>query len=419
MVSNRKPLWSHLRPLSVAVFASFAAIPIADAVLSAARFLAAGARMPNVRLLFIAALLPITSASSQHRLDLTGRPDATIGEPFTMIAGVRELPGQRALVTDQMDRFIVLVDFTAGTREPVGRQGDGPGEYRFPTAPLPGVADTTWVVDGMLRRILRLTPDGRIAATALAMPTGGVPGGLARARGTDRHGRFYFEGSGFDQERGAFIDSVAVVRWNPADGRTEVITRVSNGGRVRLNLPSGASSLARSITPFPHLDAWAVLPDGQVVIVHHNPFRIDVVDAAGNVRRGTVQSFTPIAVSAVERAQYRRRVEGARVGALRVGGGSGPQSRAPELPDEAFPNTMPPFIAATVLATPEGEIWVGRSHAAADRTWRYDIFDATGRLLGTATLRNGAVVAGFGAGTVYVARTDPADDLVYLERYRR
>lgn len=375
--------------------------------------------MPSISLLLVAVLLPIASASSQLRLDLTGRPDATIGEPFTTIAGVRELPGQRALVTDQMDRGITLVDFTAGTRAPVGRQGDGPGEYRFPTAPLPGIADTTWVVDATLRRILRISADGRMAASPLAMPSGGVPGGLSRARGTDRLGRIYFEGSGFDQERGAFIDSVAVVRWDPSDGRIEMITRVSNGGRVRLNLPTGVSSLARSITPFPHLDAWAVLPDGRVAVVHHSPFRVDVVDVAGHVRRGTVRESPAIAITAAERVAYRRRVEGARVGALRTGGGSGPQSRAPELPDEAFPSTMPPFIAATVLATPEGEIWVGRSHAATDRTWRYDIFDATGRLLGAATLRNGSLVAGFGEATVYVARTDPADDLVYLERYKR
>ncbi len=375
--------------------------------------------MPNIRLLLIVALLPIASASPQRRLDLTVRPDAAIEEPFTMIAGVRELSGLRALVTDQMDRGIVLVDFAASTRVPVGRQGEGPGEYRFPTAPLPGVADTTWVVDQMLRRILRVSADGRISATSLPMPTGGVPGGLARVRGTDRQGRFYFEGSGFDQERGAFLDSVAIVRWNHADGRTDMITRVSNGGRVRLTLPSGVSSLARTITPFPHLDAWTVLPDGRVVIVHHNPFRIATTDATGGVQRGTDIAYSPIAVSAAERAAYRRRGEGARVGALREGGGSGPESRAPALPDEAFPTVMPPFIAATVLSTPEGEIWVGRSHAATDRTWRYDIFDAAGQLLGTAALRTGTLVVGFGAGTVYVARTDPDDDLVYLERYRR
>jgi len=375
--------------------------------------------MPNLRFLLLAALLPIVSAEAQRRLDFTGRPDASIAEPFTMIAGVRELPGQRAIVTDQMDRELFLVSFAAGTRQPIGRQGDGPGEYRFPTAPLSGLADTTWIVDGALRRIFHIASDGKIAPTSVTMPTGGVPGGLARARGTDGRGRFYFEGSGFDQERGSFIDSVAVVRWNPADGRTDIITRVSNGGRVRLTLPTGVSSLARSITPFPHLDAWTVLPDGQIAIVHHNPFRIDIVDASGTRRTGATMAFTSIPISNAERAAYRRRVEGARVGALRTGGGSGPQTRAPELPDEAFPQTMPAFIAATVVSTPEGEIWVGRSHAASERTWTYEIFDANGRLVGTATLRAGAVVVGFGAGTVYVARTDPEDDLVYLERFGR
>ena len=167
-----------------------------------------------------------------------------------------------------------------------------------PPLDVPYVPTPQEVVDRMLRRILVVSADGRIAAAALGIPTGGVPGGLAAARGTDRHGRFYFEGNAFDQERGTFIDSVAVVRWNPADGRSDVITRVSTGGRVILNLPGGAASLARSITPFPHLDAWTVLPDGQVAVVHHDPFRIDIVDAAGGVQRGTVIAFTPLAVSA-------------------------------------------------------------------------------------------------------------------------
>lgn len=370
-------------------------------------------------LLAIAALSPLASVSAQRQLDLTGRPDATIGDPFTLLTGVRELQGNRALVTDQMDRSIALVDFTARTRRPVGRNGDGPGEYRFPTAPLVGTQGATWIVDPMLRRIHVVSADGRIGTEALAMPTGGVPSGLAAARGTDRSGRIYFEGNSFDQERGAFLDSVPIVRWNPADGRADVIARVSNGGRVRINRPDGAASLARSITPFPHLDAWTVLPDGQVAVVHHDPFRIDIVDPAGRLKRGSDIAFTTIPVSAGDRAAYRERMAGVRVGALRADGGTGPQSRGPEFPDDAFPKSMPPFIAATVRSTPEGDIWIGRSHAAADRTWRYDIFDGSGRSLGSATLRAGAQVVGFGTGTVYVARTDPADDLVYLERHRR
>lgn len=103
---------------------------------------------------------------------------------------------------------------------------------------------------------------------------------------------------------------------------------------------------------------------------------------------------------------------------MRVGGGSGPPIQGPQFGDGDFPREMPPFIAAEVRATPEGEIWIGRSHAASAPTWQYDIYDATGKSIGQATLRVGARVVGFGAGTVYVARTDE-DDLVHLERYRR
>jgi hypothetical protein len=64
-------------------------------------------------------------------------------------------------------------------------------------------------------------------------------------------------------------------------------------------------------------------------------------------------------------------------------------------------------------------VWIGRSFAHTDRTRRYDIVDGSGRLVGSAVLPAQAEVVGFGAGAVYVARTDPSDDLVYLVRHRR
>ena len=77
-------------------------------------------------------LLPTLAASAQSTYDLTGKPDASIKEPFTQVAGVRELPGNRAIVTDQSERLVFLVDFSEGSRRQIGRQGDGPAEYRFP-----------------------------------------------------------------------------------------------------------------------------------------------------------------------------------------------------------------------------------------------------------------------------------------------
>lgn len=369
-------------------------------------------------LVVVTALLPGTKVGAQRQLDLTGKPEVVMAEPFTLVSGVRELPGGLAVVTDQMDRSVFLANFTTRESRRIGRQGDGPGEYRFPMAPLAGPANTTWIHDASLLRTLVLSAEG-VIASALPTPAAGLPGGLATARGTDRSGGIYFEQNSFDQQRGRFLDSVAVVRWRPSANRTDVIARVWSGGRVMVNRPEGQASMARSITPFPHLDAWAARPNGGIVIIRHDPFRIDVVEADGVMRQGGPIEYTPLMVTRADREAYRKRTEFQRSVAAGVAGAGGQMKQGPRFPDDAFPTVMPPFIASAVAVTPEGEIWIGRSHAALDKTWRYDIFDAAGKLVGAATLNNNATVVGFGTGSVYVARTNPNDDLVYLERHRR
>lgn len=357
------------------------------------------------------------TASAQRQLDLTGKPDAAIREGFTRVTGVRELPGGRAIMVDQWEQSVYVVDFTKGSAEKIGRQGDGPAEYRFPLAPQRGRGDTTWIFDPTLRRMMVIL-DGKIATT-VPMPAGAPPGGLAEPHNTDREGRTYFEGSGFDPDRGTFLDSVVVVRWHPREARIETVTRTYNGGRVRFTSDVGPVSQARSSTPFPHIDAWAVLPGGEIAVVRQSPFRIDVVGADGTVKIGTPVAFTPIAITQQEKDSIRARTSNQRVTATGRGGGGGQQFRRPSFPDDAYPKEMPAFVAASVRATPEGEVWVGRSRRVNDAHWRYDIFDIKGAPAGSAILSARAVIVGFGVGTVYVARTDPSDDLVYLERYRR
>ena len=98
--------------------------------------------------------------------------------------------------------------------------------------------------------------------------------------------------------------------------------------------------------------------------------------------------------------------------------GGGDSRRAPPAGDPEFPVNMPAFIGTSVVIAPYGAVLVGRSHRFTHRTWSYDLFDRTGRHAGSATIQSNSVVVGFGNGAVYVARTDPDDDLVYLERHR-
>ena len=362
---------------------------------------------------FCALLLPGVQAFAQSAVDLTGKPDASIKEPFTTVTGVRELPGNRAIVTDQSERLVFLVDFTTGNRRQVGRQGDGPAEYRFPMAPMAAPGNKTWILDAALRRVHVIGVDGSFEAS-LTPPYGAVPGGLLAARGVDTAGRIYFEGNSFNSETGRFIDSVAVIRWNPPDNATGTLGKVWSGGRVLVQREGSTASVARSILPFPHVDAWIALPDGRVAIVRQDPHGITFHERGGAVRTVPAIPHSPIPVTAAERAAYRERHAAVRMTA--AGGGQG--RRAPPVTDAEFPANMPAFIASSVTSDASGVIWIGRSHRAADRTWRYDLFDGQGRQAGVATLATHSRIVGFGAGVVFVARTDPADDLVYLERHR-
>ena len=92
---------------------------------------------------------------------------------------------------------------------------------------------------------------------------------------------------------------------------------------------------------------------------------------------------------------------------------------AGSLPEPEFAETKPPFAgAASVLVSPDGEIWVDRSRPAGDNTPVYDVFDSAGRLVRKVSLPKDHAVTGFGKGSVYVIRTDE-DGLQYLVRYAR
>jgi hypothetical protein len=366
-----------------------------------------------MRRLITTLLLSPVALPAQSKYDLTGKPSAVLQESFTQVAGVRELPGNRAIVTDQAERAVYVVDFSSGGRRQIGRTGDGPAEYRFPMAPFPAADNGTWILDATRRVVHVISVDGSFRPS-LSPPYGAVPGGLLAARGVDARGNLYFEGNSFNSETGRFTDSVAVIRWNPSANITEIVGKVSSGGRVMIKRQGMPASVARSILPFPHVDAWTPLPDGRVAVVRQSPHTIAFFETNGTLRSGAVLNVPSIPVTAAERNAYRERNSAQRM----VVAGGGGESRRVQVEDEEFPAQMPAFIASSVISDPGGRIWIGRSYRSTDRTWRYDVYDSQGAHVGGATLPVHARIVGFGDGVTYVARTDPADDQVYLERHR-
>jgi hypothetical protein len=74
-----------------------------------------------MRLLLATLLISPIAIPAQSKYDLTGKPDATLQESFTQVAGVRELPGNRAIVTDQAERTTCTIRKAHTSAEPHSR----------------------------------------------------------------------------------------------------------------------------------------------------------------------------------------------------------------------------------------------------------------------------------------------------------
>jgi hypothetical protein len=386
------------------------------------------------RILAVALVVAAPLAAQSRAVNLTAKPMAELEEPFTQINGIRELPGNRAVVVDAQEKTLQMADFGKGSLTKISRNGSGPGEFQFPMSAFAGPANATWVADPMMQKIHVVSPDGKITS-ALLTPGGDGPGSLVFPQGVDAKGRLYFQGNGFTPGQTTASDTVPIIRWDPAIKRVDTVAWIPSGLITSVSGGGNRASFTMRMNPYSKADAWGVLPDGRVAIVRADPYRVDIVEAPGRVRKGAAVAYTPVKIGAAERDAYRKNQQsggGAVMVTRAVGGtplrstGAAPSSGTTVtrgtpgvVADEDFPPVMPAFAARGVRTTPEGEIWVLRNRAASDKTPTYDIFDGTGKLVGKATLKPNSAIVGFGAGTAYVARQDPEDDLRYLEKYVR
>lgn len=147
--------------------------------------------------------------SAVARWSLAPQPEVEIGvvegeEPYLLhdVAGAVELEDGRIVVLNAGSHEVRIYDGEGRHLRSLGREGDGPGEFRGPARLRHVGGDTVEVVDEELRRTTRLTLDGEVVGVEdLPAPTeqpfpaetwiygrtwvdGGVPGrrgGIARA----------------------------------------------------------------------------------------------------------------------------------------------------------------------------------------------------------------------------------------------
>lgn len=371
------------------------------------------------------------------------KPEAEFEEPFTRIAGFRELRDGRVIVADGRDKVVQLVDLKTGTATKIGREGSGPGEYGLPTALVTLPGDTTLVFDPLNSRYLTVLPNGEPGATfrledgappAPASPAGSPPGmrvmaGLNTPRGTDTRGYLYFEGSpvSFGPNGPVTSDSVPIMRYDRKTYKYDTlgfaqlaknsaaVQSSNSGGNQRLTMRVGSQM------PFAGRDQWVALPNGNVAVVRVKDYHVDVIGPGKAITKGAAVPFTPVKVGEAEKAEYRKsQVTNAPMAIMRTNDNGRVSTNATTAPAEEpkeWPATKPPF-AGNVIAAPNGDVWVARSRPASDPIPKYDVFNSAGRHTGQVALPKDTRLLGFGAsGAIYTIRTDE-DDLQYLQRFR-
>lgn len=346
-----------------------------------------------------------------------GRPEATFPEPVSSAVGFRAISTDRIVIADNLEQAVTLLDFASGAMSPIGRQGDGPGEYGMPGALFAAGGDTTYMLDMGNRRMLVITPDARIASATIPLRhPSGIP---ILPRGVDARGRVYFDLAGIAMpglEEAARTGRAPLLRWDPATGALDTLATVgfppmapAGPGEMRISIGGGA---------YQPRDDWAVLPDGRVGLARAVEYRVEWL-GRGTPVTGPAVGYTPVPVGEAEKNAWADQMA-TRGMIVEVENGRRRTRRAPR-PDVSrmeWPEVMPAFTGSrAVLAAQDGTLWVRRARPAEASSAIYDVFDGTGRLVRRVELTGQRAILGFGPGVMFVARTDE-DDLQWIERYR-
>ena len=367
----------------------------------------------------LAILLALQTAAQAPTTRQLAAPDKVFPIDFTQIRGARELPDGRVLVSDRLDKGVVVADFARGTLTPIGRTGSGPAEYRLPTALSPMPGDSTLLSDEGNQRLAVIGPDLKIHRSFnLTLPGFGV--GLG-ARSVDQRGRFYLQIPAWaNGPRGGLPgDTIVLVRYDARTQRVDTLARIKGSTPRKNTMRPGIPYVL-----FAAQDVWAATPDGKLAIVRSGDYRVEWRDAEGRITSGRPIAFERRAVSFDDRMDHTRRfMQGSSISGKGTDGGLSPlpaemleNSRIREVAEyQEHAEMHPPFNAVAPHVAPDGSLWVERAvRLNMPQTW--DLIGADGNLVARLQMPRGRRLLSLGAKWLYAVSTDE-DGLQHLERY--
>jgi hypothetical protein len=360
---------------------------------------------------FCAALLaaPAVGAQAPEQWMLAPRPTVVIGDPersdelLARVVGLALAPTGEVILWEPNSAGVRIFSRDGATSRVLARSGAGPGEVR--DARWIGLAgDTIMIVDGTLRRITRMTAEGRVLSSVNFRPAASVPGSRPVGRLAD--GTLVWRGvdPAFDGTvEGARRDTVALAVSRGDGTGMEVVTRVPGTSTFTARTPGGGAYIGP-------------LPFGARELVVAGPRHIWVADNASPTVRAisttgdTAHSWRapltpqPLAPATIAAARDRELEQIS----------SEPIRRLVEQRFAAAPST-PPLLSGLSVA-PNGDLWLTEYAVDSRRPVRVFVMTESGGHRASLELPSGFRIAAVTEHTIMGVHRD-ADDVETVRIY--
>ena len=326
--------------------------------------------------------------------------DARLATEFSAVLGIRELSDGRLVVADRLDLGLVVADFRTQTTKPISRKGGGPGEYGMVARLWPIGGDSTIMPDLMQRRWLILDGDHVAVTVAPDNPTVQLLQGLfAGADGLGHLVRESWDDTPAAMSMSTEKDSSYLVRYDRATARADTIARLMRRPSVSTRQTNSKGEVTMSGSRALRLrvgEEYLLQPDGWLAVVRINPFRVDWWSPDGRWTKGD-----PLPIPVLKMTEREKQASLARTARSQ---GRNPMPLPPELrtPDDDWPDVMPPYVQADLLASPEGHVIIRRQPSAGLPGIAYYVVDRRGRLSGILALKDNEKLLAAGAKAIYV-----------------
>lgn len=340
---------------------------------------------------WVAALLLTAPVEGQRPDTLLARPYAQIGSIdgaeeylFGDITAVAEDSRRRIYVADRIGSTVRVYAPDGRFLTQLGREGDGPGEYRWPLD-IRFRGDTAYVRD--INRITVLVPRSSGAIPDSVRATWRLPGygnSASRAAAITADGSYYYPAylirSDDSLHRHFYLrlqggewtaDTLEVPRYRNMSSTASAYYMVNRGtGRMLEGL---------NATPFAPRPRWDITSRGTIVSGDGTRYALRETDLRDRTVGRISRTVPPQPVPTTERRDSLAEL-GARLGSVPV-----PLDDVRNIPDEVrnlrLPDVLPAFIDVQVAV--DETIWVRRWPRPGRRESIFDVFTGDGQFLRT------------------------------------